>query len=82
MGHAASKVMEIQEEGFTWRLYPIYSKLMLASGDVQDWGGKGPWEKENQESVIETPINANVDTNGQPETKTKHQDTHAQKERN
>lgn len=24
-------------------LYAAYNRLMLASSDVQEWGGKGPW---------------------------------------
>ena len=26
-------------------LYRIYSRLMCASCDIQDWGGKGPWNE-------------------------------------
>lgn len=43
MGDAVSHVMLWSD----WAgLYPVYSKLMCASADVQDWsGGVGPWSQ-------------------------------------
>jgi len=44
LGGVISKIMDIPEGGISW-IVPVYLKLMLASNDVQDWGGgKGPWE--------------------------------------
>ncbi|WP_157661398.1 hypothetical protein [Burkholderia ubonensis] len=42
MGHVVSRSME----RFDWAVYPLYTRLMLASVGVQDWAGvTGPWEQ-------------------------------------
>lgn len=42
LGHAVSRVMNWADAGWP---YPAYRWLMLASVDVRDWGGAGPWER-------------------------------------
>lgn len=44
IGDVTSKVMELTEEGWTWKLYPVYNKCMSWSLCVQQWAGtKTPW---------------------------------------
>lgn len=36
LGHGISRVMN---NAVLWRLYPIYNRLMIWSGDVEEWAG-------------------------------------------
>ena len=49
LGHWVSKPMNWCD--FLARLYPVYNRLMIWSGNIQDWGQvkSGPWKYNDDE---------------------------------